>query len=494
MDDMPITTLSNQVSEGEQSAAQPINETLPPAMKKPRGKRLFMVFALILVVLVLIGGAAAAVGVFGLAKARELQVKAQDFEHSLTAVTDALKAQNLVEANAKLAESEAKYQALGTSYQALAFLKPLPVVGAYYVDGEHGLNAGRAGLEAGAIALKAIEPYADVLGFTGAGTFTGGSVENRIQLALATLAKVTPVVDELAGKLKEVESELGKIDDKRYPVEFRGKQIRSKITTIKQLAAGASQAIVEGKPVLEVLPDIAGGTGKRKRYLVIFQNDNERRPTGGFMTAFAQLLVENGHVTPERSEDIYELDRKFKNKPEIPEILKTYLKTETRWNLRDMNLSPDFKNSMDVYWSYYSKLPNEPRDVDGIIAVDTRVLENLVEVLGPVEVPGYGTFSAQKDKRCDCPQIIYALSEIVDRPTPYLRENRKGIIGPMMQAIIQKAYSAPTQMWPVLFSSAWKNIEGKHVQFYFFDEKQQAAAEAINVAGRVKPTPENADY
>jgi len=149
---------------------------------------------------------------------------------------------------------------------------------------------------------------------------------------------------------------------------------------------------------------------------------------------------------------------------------------------------------MDIFWSYMSKLPGEAKDIDGIIAVDTNVLEKIVAITGPIDVPGYGVFSAEKDKRCDCPQIIYALSEIVDRPTPYLRANRKGILGPMMRSILTKAYTVPKQQWPQLFGEAWKSIEGKHVQFYFFDPKTQAAAESVLAAGRVQPTPENSDY
>ena len=467
--------------------------TLPDLPKKQ--KVWVKVVLSIVVILLVLGIFLGALGGIVYLKAREMMGSGTALQQSLQASYTAIKSQNLVESKTKLVEAQAQLQDVKKKYDGLGFMRFIPFAGAYYNDGKHGLNAGQSALEAADVALQAIEPYADVLGFSGAGTFTGGSVENRIQLALATLPKIMPVMDQLSGKLENVQSELSQIDERRYPESFRGMVIREKITSAKAFAAGAKEVVTQGKPVLEVLPDIAGATGKRKRYFILFQNDNERRPTGGFMTAFATLLVENGHVTPERSDDIYELDKKFRNKPEIPAILKTYLKTETRWNLRDMNLSPDFKNSMDVFWSYYSKLPGEnAKDVDGIITVDTAVLENLVAVLGPVEVPGYGTFSAQNDKRCDCPQIIYALSEIVDRPTPFLRANRKGIIGPMMQSVLQKAYTAPKQLWPALFGSAWKNIEEKHVQFYFFDEKTQAAAESINAAGRVKPTPANSDY
>jgi hypothetical protein len=461
--------------------------------KGPR--KILKIFGGVLLVLLIIGGVLALVGWKTYKDAMLVVSAARDIEVPAQAAYASLKAQNLVEVNQHIQEVETKLADLNTSYEKLSWLKAIPVANGYYNDGMHGLNASVAGVDAAKIAVQAVEPYADVLGFAGEGSFTGGSIDNRLKLILATLSKVTPVVDELSAKLDIVGKELAQIDENRYPENFRGMAIRQKIATAKELSGGASAALEQAKPVLQQLPAIAGADGKRKRYFILFENNNELRPTGGFMTAFATLFVEDGKVTPERSDDIYQLDKKFKNKPAIPPILKKYLSTETQWNLRDMNISPDFKDSMDTFWSYYSKLPGEDtKSIDGIIAIDTTVLEKLVEILGPVEVPGYGTFSAENDKRCDCPQIIYALSEIVDRPTPYLRDNRKGIIGPMMQGVLQKAYTAPHQLWPKLFGEAWASVESKHVQFYFFNAEAQAAAESIGAAGRVKPTPEGSDY
>ncbi|HKY74187.1 MAG TPA: DUF4012 domain-containing protein [Patescibacteria group bacterium] len=465
-----------------------------PVIAKKKGNGVWKLILRIFIFLLVVGGVFGFAGWVSYLYAKDVISAAQSVEMSAQDAYATLKAQNLKETDEKIRATEEKFVVLRQKYEKLGWMKAVPFAGAYYMDGVHALNAGSAGIEAARMTVQAVEPYADVLGFSGEGTFTGGSIENRIKLMLGTLSKVTPIVGDLASRLDTVGKELSYIDEMRYPESVRGVVIRERIRTAKMLSAGASEAVVRAKPVFEVLPFIAGSDGKRKKYLVLFQNDNELRPTGGFMTAYATLFIEDGRVTPEKSDDIYELDKKFRNKPEIPPILKQYLKTETRWNLRDMNLSPDFKNSMDVFWSYFQKIPNEPKDIDGIIAVDTNVLEKLVEILGPVDVPGYGIFSAENDKRCDCPQIIYALSEIVDRPTPFVRVNRKGIIGPMMQAILAKAYSAPKQLWPQLFGEAWKSVEGKHVQFYFFDEKTQTAAESIGAAGRVVQTPKDADY
>ena len=485
----------------EEEDASPVDKqdkTKHSSVRKPRTpsmKKSHKIIIRVLAVFFVITAILAIVGWQASIRAQRFMAMAQDVRVSAASVYDAIKNQNLTEASAKLKETKSKYGNLRAEYDQYKFLGSVPVANSYYADGVAAMNAGEAGLDAAEMAIVSIEPYADVLGFSGSGAFTGGTVENRIQLALATLSKIGPNIDQIISKLNIVGTELNKIDEKRYPIEFRGQKIRENIVMVKDVSKNASQAITEFKPVLDVLPDLAGATGKRKKYFVLFQNDNELRPTGGFMTAYARLNVEKGVVSPESSDDIYELDKRFTKKPEIPPILKRYLTTEKKWNLRDMNISPDFKESIETFWKYYSTIPRETgNDVDGIIAIDTNVLERLVEILGPVNVSGYGTFTAEKDARCDCPQIIYALSEIVDRPTPYIRENRKGIIGPMMQSILSKAYGAPRQQWPALFSEAWNSIQGKHVQFYFFDPKYQQAAEAVNSAGRLQAPKTGEDY
>ncbi len=406
---------------------------------------------------------------------------------------DALKTQNLPLADEKLASLETKTKELQTKIQAYAWTKNLPIVGAYYKDSEHAFTAGFAGLSAAQKLVKEIEPYSDVLGFKGQGSFTGGTAEERLAKILETLQKVSPAIDSISGDLKVVNDELAQIDEKRYPETFKDKQVRSKIVQAKSVTHDAYIFISENRQAVELLPEIAGAT-KRKKYLVLFQNSGELRPTGGFLTAYAVINIDKGKVQPEGSGDIYELDQKFTAKPAIPPILKRFLTSETKWNLRDMNISPDFKVSMTTFNQYYQTIRGQKSEFDGIITVDTHFLESLLKVIGPVEVPGYGTFSAENDKRCDCPQIIYALSEIIDRPTNYIRTDRKGILGPMMSGILQKSYSAPKNMWPQLFQTGWGNIEAKHLQMYFFDEKLQTAAESINAAGIVKPTPEGSDY
>jgi hypothetical protein len=154
-----------------------------------------------------------------------------------------------------------------------------------------------------------------------------------------------------------------------------------------------------------------------------------------------------------------------------------------------MNISPDFKTSMETFYEHYITVPGEPDDIDGIIAVDTYVLTKLLEIIGPVNAGAYGTFSAEIDSRCDCPQVVYALSEIITKPTPYLREDRKGVLGPLMKTILASTYELDKARFPELFQVAIDSLEGRHVQMYFMDEDSQKAAEQIDAAGRIYELP-----
>lgn len=468
------------------STLTPPAPTSPPPEKKKVWPWALGIFSLLLVIL----GIAA---FFGYRKTLALKGRVEDVKTVGQEAYAALKSQDLTVAAIKLSEVRTKMDDLSNEYNVLSWLRSFPILGSYYQDGSHALLAGYAGLDAGQVLVKTIEPYADVLGFKGQGSFTGGSAEERIVKIIETLDKVTPALETVTKDLEIVSQNLNAIDERKYPEELRGIKVRSLIASAKSMTSQAVDGIKQAKPIIEVLPDVAGGK-TRKKYLVVFHNSGELRPTGGFMTGYAILNIDKGKIEAEASGDIYDLDAKFKSKPPIPLVLKQFLTTETRFNLRDMNLSPDFKISMDVFYSNYQKVPGQPTNFDGIIGVDTHFLESLVKVLGPVEVPGFGTFSAENDMRCDCPQIIYSLSEIADRPTNYIRENRKGILGPMMKSILSKAYGSPKEKWPELFTIGWKNIEGKHVQFYFFDPKNQTAAETVNAAGRVITTPEASDY
>lgn len=478
LDDEALTSSSSS----EKNIPKSTNMQAEKITKKTSRKRpKWKIIGLIILIVLLIG-----IGMGGLAfvQAQSLIKNAKKTVESARMAYDFGKNQDLVKANQQLEEVKANLEKTQNSFQSLKWISWIPILGQYWHDGNHGLNAAKEGIEAADILMDAVEPYADVLGFTGQGSFMGGTAEDRIIKTVETLDKVTPQLDAVAEKLEIMVNELEKIDPDRYSFKYEGRQLDELILTGQKYSKSALFAVTKAKPAIEQLPKVMGVDEERK-FMVLFQNDAELRSTGGFMTAFAILRVEKGKVYQEKSEDIYALDAKFNSREPAPEIIRKYLPLVYRLYLRDSNLSPDFKVSMDTFSNFYNNIPGEP-DIDGIIAVDTQILKEIVEVLGPIEVPGYGTYTAEIDPRCDCPQVVYELELLADKPAATLRVDRKAVLAPMLQAILTKSYGAPKQLWPNLFQTIFRNIGQKHVLFYMYDEKEQEAAELLNVAGRIQ--------
>ncbi len=425
---------------------------------------------------------------------------------------EAFKDQDYAEARKRLASTKESFGYTRRRFEDLKASLNLAGYGKYYSDGLIVMDAIDETLDLAEEVVDIVEPAAEVLGLTGKDEENEGTTEDRVKMVLEALQVIGPQMDAVIAGLERVQAHVSEIDAKKYPTrlgdllgmsfvlkkagheELIDLNAQEKITDLQEKIAFGIQTLKEYRPILDKIPEMAGGTGQRKKYLVIFQNNNELRPTGGFLTAYAVIFVEDGKVVPEKSDDIYELDKKFNKKIAIPEKLGKYLTTEKYWNLRDMNIDPDFSRSMETFLENYDLVPGEPHDIDGIVTIDTFVLTSLIDILGPVQVEGYGEFSTEKDAKYDAPQIIVALSEIITRPTPYIREDRKGILGPMMKAMLEKVYGAGSAQFPALFSALMNLIEGRHVQVYFMDKDLQESAEMINVAGRMNAPEDGSDF
>jgi hypothetical protein len=241
---------------------------------------------------------------------------------------------------------------------------------------------------------------------------------------------------------------------------------------------------VDAKPLLKNIPTILG-KDKEKLYLILFQNDKERRATGGFLTAYAIFTVNKGKIKIIRSDDIYTLDATITNHPPAPKEIATYHKGVYQFNIRDSNLSPDFVKSIELFESLYQKSSSKVK-YDGIIAIDSKILVDMLKIFGNTEANGIW-FTANNDKRCDCPQVLYQLFDLVDRPVNYVKTNRKGILGDLMYELFHKALGfSPSKYWGILAQTMFQNLSEKHVLLNFKDKKIQQSVEKLNYGGRIR--------
>ncbi len=384
----------------------------------------------------------------------------------------------------KMNDFSTKYEDFEKASKKIYWLSFIP----YFADYKNGIEAGSYLVKAGKESIDAISPYADLIGFKKGGeSFLEKSAENRLQTAVLTLDKILVKIDPIAEDIHQAEIRIEKINPKRYPKKIGKIIIRDRIINIKEQFVGLASLFVDAKPLVKKIPEILG-KNKEKTYLILFQNDKELRASGGFLTAYAVFKIKDGKMTINRSEDIYSLDNSISSHPTAPEEILSYHKGVTKFYIRDSNLSPDFPTSVDLFNSLYKK-SSAKVNYDGIIALDSKILVDMLKIFGDTEASGV-RFSANIDKRCDCPQVLYQLFDMVDRPVNYIKENRKGVLGELMYALFYKAIGfSPSKYWGTLAQTMFKNMQEKHILLYFVDKNMQQSIEKLNFAGKIREYP-----
>ncbi len=405
---------------------------------------------------------------------------------------DVLKKQNISLGLTNLEQTRKALIQTQKELHAMSILKFVPIAAFYYNDADHLVNAGFAGLDATRVLIDSVAPYADVLGLKGQGSFAGGSAENRIQTAVATMSKVTPKIDDIEKHLLTAQKEINQVNPSHYPSFLGLKKAHDSLSSLQKSVDEVASFVAEAKPLIKVLPDLLGAN-RQKKYLVLFQNDKELRATGGFITAYSIFRLDKGIIHVDKSDNIYNLDNTISGKPKAPEIIAQYLKVPVL-NLRDSNLSPDFIESMKTFNSLYNKAGSAVK-VDGIIALDTNVLVSTIKILDDSVSAAGQTFTTKIDPRCNCPQVIYALEENISTPLSLdlrisnlaaIQAGRKAIIGDLMYAIMDKALkSSPKVYWGPLVQDFISQVNQKHVLFNLYDTGAQKGIRAVNADGKI---------
>ncbi len=252
-----------------------------------------------------------------------------------------------------------------------------------------------------------------------------------------------------------------------------GAELMSKSITLSQLL-----------PVLAGYPDSGN-------YLVLLQNSDELRPTGGFLGTLGVLQTSLGDLAKFKTSDAYHLDMpasldaNFKVAP--PEPIRKYLGTD-RWFLRDSNWSPDWPTSAQkIQWFYFAEakynsdpdIKNAPK-FDGVVAITPRLVTDLLYIVGPITVNGQ---EYNKDNFTD---LLQYEVEMAYREKGVSEWDRKKVIGDILKELKTKLFALPTERYLDLVSTLNTNIEKKNILFYFNDPQVQMIARNLDWGGEVK--------
>ena len=193
----------------------------------------------------------------------------------------------------------------------------------------------------------------------------------------------------------------------------------------------AAPLLRTGAALLPVTPRLLG-VDRPRTYLILIQNEDELRPTGGFLSAVARVTLDAGQVVTLTVSDAYAVDDFSKPYGDPPAPLRDYMGLEL-WVFRDSNWSPDFPTAARKAIELYTY--TQGGAIDGVIALNQHVVEAIVAGLGPISIePDEPPLTADTVRAYL--RSAWAPSDQVDA-TQWL-EQRKDFMGRLAQAVLDR--------------------------------------------------------
>jgi len=277
-------------------------------------------------------------------------------------------------------------------------------------------------------------------------------------------------LDELIKALSQINSDV-------IPEDYQKQFI-----LLKQKTDELNRGLKEFISLADSLKDFLG-VSTDKRYLLVFQNNSELRASGGFIGSFALIDFSKGEI---KNIEVpgggsYDTEAGFLKKIKAPEPLSL---VRADWHFWDANWWPDWPTSArKLAWFYEN---SDGSTVDGVISFTPTVIENLLRIIGPVDLKEkYGLV-------IDADNFWLETQKLAEQKPDVTKEPKK-IIGDLMNKIIEELPKRLTKNNLVpLFKIMEESLSGKNILFYFTDENLQAKADDLGWSGRIKDT--SGDY
>lgn len=300
------------------------------------------------------------------------------------------------------------------------------------------------------------------------------NVREELNKTRLELEKGSDELSEIVAVLKK-----NKINSEIWPLRLYSKEIEGLTENINEFQI----LLAKGKSFSLVLPEVIGLNGKRD-YLLLFQNNMELRPAGGFIGSYGIVSFEDGKMQDFKISDVYTADGQLKGKIFPPGPITKYM-GQPNWYLRDSNYSPDFKTSAEKAEYFLEKETGEL--VDGVIALDVSAIREILKAIGPISLPEYKeTISAEN---------LYEKTQMYSEKDFFPGSTqKKDFLSVLNSRLLANLYQSPKSKWLDLVAGVNKSLNEKHIQIFMHDQNVNRLVSEFSWDGQIPIfTPANSD-
>ncbi len=329
------------------------------------------------------------------------------------------------------------------------------------------------------------------------------AARNAVQLApsfsgplLATSGKpliTQPVLDKIGTTLDQILPVLNDI------------QAQSRAISLEALPISASEKSQVGQ-LLQMLPQTindltaaqgllgeAGwllGVNQPRTFLVQTMDRAELRGTGGFTGQYGELKVSGGRIAPFNLTDISLLEYTpgSANQGQLAPAQYSSWWPFANWGLRDSNISADFPTSAQLAINLYKQETGD--QVDGVISFTPVVIEHILNIIGPIQVPGYNTTVTAQN--LEDLLHYYQLNNtgitkqyFTDQTSNNSTSTRKRFTNYLASLLMSKVRSAQPGELLAMVQSILYDLKTKDLQLYFTDPATENLLMQYGYAGQL---------
>lgn len=342
----------------------------------------------------------------------------------------------------------------------------MPRLGPLLEDSEAFLEMADAGSEAAAYAMRGLKPALVQL--------HAGSADGQ-----GLIAQLLPTIDAAQADLYAASGSLDRVREARARIGDL-QALPWRIRTLMEQIDGKLYLADELK-LLAVFPEMMGANRPRT-YLIMAQNEDEVRATGGFLSGAGRLTVDNGQIVELSFQDASGVDN-WRDKPYDlpPEPLYELMALEL-FLFRDANYWPDFPTSAEKAMELYRYGQDQVTPFDGAIAIDQQFVAMLLAVTGPLQVPELETTVSSGNLIANLREAWGAGDD--EAHADWIRE-RKDFLGPLARAIQAQFLDNFDALDPLyLAETVHQAANEKHLQIYVRDPRTAAILNEIDWDGR----------
>lgn len=318
-------------------------------------------------------------------------------------------------------------------------------------------------------------------------TFRGSLLTNSSKplVTQEMLNRVGTTISDLLPRLTDIQQQSRLLSLDSLPVSASQ---RDEFGQLLQLLPQAQSDLEQAQNLLGVSNWLLGIDSPRT-FLVQTMDRAELRPTGGFTGQYGELTINGGRVGAFSLKDISLVEYTSTSKTlgmEAPTQYRSWWPF-ANWGLRDSNLSADFPTSAQIAIQQYQL--EVGHNVDGVILFTPFLIEHVLQIIGPIHVPGYNdTITAQNlEDRLHYYQQDNAgiAKQVVYQPGDTSTSDRKRFTGYLAHLIMDKVRHAPPDELLAVGQEVLHDLKTKDLQVYFSNPQAENLLMQYNDAAQI---------